>query len=184
MVVYCPKCGTKNSSNAQFCTKCGSVIAPVKKDNIKEGVEKDLKNKKQYINEGQQIEDYIGLNEHVIIKYNSYYATNKRLIFYKEGLFGKKLLDMAYNHISSLQLKNKPHTGMVVFGIVLLLVGVGLYQIPIIVFGLLISIIGFIWRTGFYELHASGGEKWKIPMSKSGVADQFIKVIRQQLTEG
>jgi len=145
-------------------------------------MEKDIENTNQYSNEDQQIANFLGAGEKVVTKYKNYYATNKRLVFYRKGLFSRNLADMSYSHISSLQLKNNSQVGAIILGIVLLFVGYILQSnFTLYVFGLLVIIIGFLWKTGYYELRASGGEKWQIPIGKAIVADQFIKVIRDHL---
>ena len=148
---------------------------------------KDIENLKQYPKEDKFLSDLMGKDEKVITSYSKYYATNKRIIYYEKKIFGKNFNDMSYAHISSIQLKNKARVWLIVLGIIIFIDGAVIYNastsfsILIIIVGILIVVIGMLWRKGYYELYGGGGEKWRIPISNDIVATQFVKIIRENL---
>ncbi|MHA1784472.1 MAG: zinc-ribbon domain-containing protein [Candidatus Helarchaeota archaeon] len=204
--MFCSNCGAELDEDDKFCSNCGvRVKKPIKskkksKKLMKEWEEEMIHKAKKIEMKSleKEYEDKIELpvkehltnGERVICKHGNYYATNKRVFFVKRGTFGKlELKDLAYRHISSLQLKTEWNEVLFTFGFLVML-GSIIYlfmsqssQLIIgIMFGIFLMIIGFLHRWSFYELRAPGLEKpWRINAPDKLSAKNFVKTIRDYL---
>ena len=161
------------------------------------------------------LDDFLIPGEHVKQKIqqggNAFYATNKRVIKYSKkvfGLFGEEFDDLAYKHITSVSLVNRPRWGWVYFGILLMIIGgagVIWFASPefvefldtdsqtileyvsygVIGFGLIVALLSFIFRESSYQFRAAGikPEDWKIENAKDIGATDFVRTVREYLNQ-
>ena len=151
------------------------------------------------------LEDFLIEGEEIIAAASDdYFATSKRVIKYRKKLVREEFEDLAYPHITSLKLVNRPSWGFIVAGFNLaVLGGLGWYfefdiaeiigtawqheyifiAYSLIGIGVILIILGFIFRDAFYQLRAAGinpGD-WRIQRPVSVDTTGFIKTIREHL---
>ena len=108
-------------------------------------------------NEYPVLSRFFNKGEHVIAQYNNYYATNKRLIKYKEFLFWNDYDDMSYTHVSSIKFVRKINIPLLNLGMILMIIG-----IP----GLILAAYGWgpaitaINQSGLFNLAWQGNIAW------------------------
>ena len=144
--------------------------------------------------------------EKVLVKTGDLYATNKRVIKYSRNIVWEDFGDLAYRHIVSLKLVNKPTWEFIMFGLFMSAIGgMGwLFETDIaemvgsswheeyiyiahalITLGILFMILGFIYRQAYYQLIAAGihPEEWRAQRPLSEETTEFVRVVREHLNE-
>lgn len=136
------------------------------------------------------IQDHLTSGENILAQIGKYYATEKRLIRYEKGVFSEDLSDLAYSHISSVNLISRLQFPMlIVIGAIMAILGIIIgkdFGTLILIVGILVAIVGVILKDAYYQFLAPGimgkeAEKWRIYNPKSTDATEFIKIVRNHL---
>jgi len=124
------------------------------------------------------IQEYLGPDEKIQSEFRkrntTYYATDRRVIQYKSGVFSEKMKDLDYDHITSVNAKSGINWAMSILGGSLFFIGILIYlasslipsfpipsfPIPSILcfLGLIIAVLGLLCRENKYSLHGISGE--------------------------
>jgi len=124
-----------------------------------------------------KVEKYIGEKDRILASYKGkYFATQKRLFIYKKDGFE----DYMYKDIISIKYGKHVRKYLLIAGILLLILGIFLSNIPISFFGFLVIIIAFLFKTNSYLIRTTGGDKVLIEGSRvPSETENFIKIIRE-----
>ncbi len=134
------------------------------------------------------IEDHLTIGENILAQDGKYYATDKRIIRYEKGIFSEDLSDLAYSHISSINLISRfRYPILILIGAIITVLGIiiGKDSLMLIV-GILFAIAGVLLKDAYYQFLAPGiigkeAEKWRIYNPESDDATEFIKIVRNHL---
>lgn len=119
------------------------------------------------------------------------YATNKRVIKYRESLFGEKLDSIYYSHIVGASYEQRSYIWLVALGIVMVILGVYLANsfalVLLGVLGLILIIVGIFHRPNWYQIKVAGlgsesMQQWRT--AGAGVdAKTFARFINDQISK-
>ena len=133
------------------------------------------------------IDKFLADGENVLAEYKTkkqrFYATDRRLIWSQRGNF----LDASYNHVTTIGMKEIKFKALIVTGVILFLLGIvlavigGGLGVAVIVIGLILIILYFIYKKADYTISLSSGQTIPIPRTKSNNAETFIKAIRDKV---
>lgn len=134
------------------------------------------------------VDSFLANDESVVSQYKSkkqtFYATDRRLIWTLRGNF----LDASYNHVNTIGMTEIKHKVLIVLGAILFLLGIGTASLGatgggifLLVVGLILIILYFVYKHSEYSISLSSGEKIYVPRTKSGNAENFIKAIRDKI---
>ncbi len=144
------------------------------------------------------IQEHLRPDEQVKMHYRHDYATDRRIIKHREGTFSEEMIDLDYDHITSIEVKRKTQWLIVLNG--LLFLGLGTYigvdafdkhMAPVMTLmwsGVFLTVFGLLYRTGYYHARGAGGENMAICKhkyikglweSQKKEADEFVHVIRK-----
>ena len=152
------------------------------------------------------LEEYLVEGEQVLVKTGDLYATNRRVIKYNSKTVWEHFGDLAYRHIVSLKLVNKPTWDFIIFGLFMAAIGgMGwLFETDIaeifgsswheeyiyiayalITLGILFMILGFLYRQAYYQFIATGihPDEWRAHRPLSEETTEFVRVVREHLNE-
>ncbi len=136
-----------------------------------------------------KVDKYLATDENVLGEYDNkkakekFVATDRRLIQIRKG----SMVDASYNHITSISMETIKHKGLIVLGAILFLIGIvlsftsGVTGIAVIVIGLILIALYFVYNHAVYYISLSSGQKIKFPTTKSSNAENFIKIIRDNV---
>ena len=137
-----------------------------------------------------QLNRFLGKDENVLAAYPSgkmiFCATEKRVLSYQKGWKGEKFSDVAYNHITTVNLESRIRKGLVYLGVVFIFIGLitllasGTAGAVLFVLGLLFIILGIVLKVSMYSIHTSGAENFAFS-SKQKDADNFVRIIRERM---
>jgi len=119
------------------------------------------------------------------------YVTDKRVLFKKEGVFGKEIVEASYRHISSIEYKKRSPWEYIISGILFIVlpfvlphIAPALYEdfptlelpiyVVLILIGIIFIIMSFFIRPSF-KIHIVG----RNPLTMSGELEEIIRIIRQ-----
>jgi ribosomal protein L40E len=124
------------------------------------------------------------------------YATNKRVIRHEKGFFKEKMDSLSYPHIVGASLESKSYVWLAILGIILAVVGALTVSLRDTLFapsgilfifgGILLVVIGIIYRPAWYQLKVAGltGEElshWRTANAKED-AKTFARFIQDQIS--
>jgi len=161
------------------------------------------------------IEDHLTSTEDIVDTIScahrvKYYVTNKRIIRHFHSTTREEMDDLLSSHVTSISLVSEARKKLIKIGLALLLVGVVAFAIMYILvtvqnytpfmdrdiynyicyglagLGLLLIIIGLIFRVAAYQFIAAGiteeiAARWKIVGVKAHDAREFIKAVRESI---
>lgn len=92
------------------------------------------------------------------------YATNKRVIRYKEGFFGEKMDSLNYRHIVGASYESQSYMWLALVGAVIVVLGLlsasflrSIGAFVLVALGILVALLGiFLPKTAWYQLKAAG----------------------------
>ena len=152
------------------------------------------------------LENYLVEGEKILTKTGNLYATNIRVIKYSRNMLWEDFGDLAYRHIASLKLVNKPTWDFIIFGLFMAAIGAmgWLFKTDIaemvggswyseyiyvaytlISLGLFFIVLGFIFRQAHYQLIITGihPKDWRAERPLSAETTEFVRVVREHLNE-
>lgn len=114
-------------------------------------------------------------------------ATDRRLIMVKKG----SMMDASYNHVNSIGMTTTKNKIFIYFGILLFIVGIIVAAVTasssptggivILVLGIILIALYFIYKHSVYTLSLSSGQKILLPSTKTSNAESFIKILRDKV---
>lgn len=191
---YCNNCGKSVNQNMTFCPICGHRLVPERKvmkaDHI-EKIDSDIgarlptaggKDVPQQIRK-ILVEDETVEKEFRVEEYRLY-ATDRRLIEVK----GRRIRDFGYAHISSITYVLQRYLWLIGVGIVLIIFGVALdnwlgkteFLWVFLVIGLIIVIIGAVFKEEFIEANVVGVPKPAKYKGQRQTLHLLLQLIRQK----
>jgi len=133
------------------------------------------------------IKNYLASDENILAEYKGkgehFYATDRRVIKAQKN----KFLDVSYNHITSISVDEIKYKALIALGIILFIVGIILLffstgaGIALIVIGLILIILYFVYKKSEYVLRISDGNSISLPKTRAGNVENFVKVIRDKV---
>jgi DNA-directed RNA polymerase subunit RPC12/RpoP len=181
----CPNCGKQVSEKDELCSDCGYRLIDSPKPMEATGLVetsapvKDIpKELQKYLYEDEVVEAQFKL------KGCSVYATNHRLFIFR----GKKIRDLRYKHVSSVEYEPKKYYSLIVGGLILILFSSLISNLlpklmpsdlMMLLFfvGLLLVIVGLIYKKERLLIHLAGLK----PIELEGIRknlDSLMKIIR------
>ncbi len=126
--------------------------------------------------------------EEILSQFESFYATSRRVIHYRQKSRGEEFRELSYHRLASIETIKTPRHNLMMSGTVIiisaiLLTYVGLIfvtSIPVFLIGLFLIIYGGFGKEGYYQLHiydAARGEErpWRVQYWGSS---HFIATLR------
>jgi len=180
----CPNCGKQVSEKDELCPDCGYRLIDTKTVEATKPVEtsapvKDLpKDLQKYLYEDEVVEVQFKLKD------CSVYATNHRLFIFRN----KKIQDLRYGHVSSVEYELKKYYSLIVGGLILILFSFLMNNLlPKLMFsdlmmllffvGVLLVIVGLIYKKERLLIHVVGLKPVEIEGSRKNL-DSLMKIIR------
>lgn len=113
------------------------------------------------------VDEHLGRDEEIVGSYetgeNETYATGSRLVRYTSGLLSEDMRDMDYDYIASIDVHRSGSWKTPLAGAVLALLGAVLLQSYFFtILGGIVAFFGTLYRSGYYLVKGSGGEKMVI----------------------
>ncbi len=136
---------------------------------------------------GININNYLASDENILSEYkvkkNHFYATDRRIIYTQKG----KLVDASYSHINSIQIDIIKYKAFIILGVLIFIIGIAVALgshsagIVLIVIGIILLALYFVYKKSEYSIVMSSGDKIHIPRTRSGNVEQFVKIIRDRV---
>ena len=123
-MVYCPSCGVELDDKVNYCMSCGRKI-----DAKNDGINKSRLNVEEAVELESAMTVPKGLalvpGEKLLAKHKHFFASNKRIIFFKKEAVSTGFNDLSYRHIKGIREDSKrPYLGIgLILGLPLLLYG-------------------------------------------------------------
>ena len=154
------------------------------------------------------IEDHLTSTEDIVDTIScahrvKYYVTNKRVIRHYHSMTREEMDDVLSSHITSISLVSVARKALIYIGLALLLIGIIGYALNYFLdfitadyynyicyglagVGVLLVILGFVFRVAFYQFIAAGiteeiAPRWRIIGVGANEAREFIKAVRETI---
>ena len=179
----CPNCGKQVSEKDELCPDCGYRLIDTKTVEATKPVEtsapvKDIpKELQKYLYEDEVVEAQFELKDCFV------YATNHRLFIFRN----KKIQDLRYGHVSSVEYELKKYYSLIVGGLILILFSFLMnnllpkmpseLMILLVFVGVLLVIVGLMYKKERLLIHVVGLKPVEIKGSRKNL-DSLMKIIR------
>lgn len=146
------------------------------------------------------VEGHLIPGENILARSGDFYATNRRVIRYRTGLYGEELDDFAYSHISSISYISGSKPLVIDTGVFLAIAGVigivvniftdVMLVTPLCIvaacLGAVLVIYGFFSKVTHVQFRAAGltesaGARLRMSNANSEEAKRFISLVREHM---
>ena len=144
------------------------------------------------------IERYLMTGEKVLAETGGFYATNRRIIRYRNDFMGEEIHDLVYEHLSSISYVSRSRSNLVDLGVIIIVLGIVGIVVNLFVeeslvtplcivgacLGVLLVLYGIFSKVTYVQFRGAGisdasGAKLRMSNGKIQEAKKIITLVRE-----